>query len=63
MQNTELKLDNNGLIDIDHYVKLSREMRSAYVAEMTAALVAKIKRFFTGKLPELDTTEGPSLSH
>ena len=46
MTDQNLKLDAQGNVDIDYYLKLARAQRAEYVAQMGAAFFAKVKALF-----------------
>lgn len=46
MTDQELKLDAQGNVDIEHYLRLARAQRAEYVAQLGSAFAAKVKSLF-----------------
>ncbi|PXF30505.1 hypothetical protein WH50_14830 [Pokkaliibacter plantistimulans] len=51
-----VKLNSNGNVDTEYYVELSKQLRYEYMAELGAALKAKIKSLFRVELPKLSSS-------
>lgn len=56
MTNHEYKLDTYGNVDIDYYLKLARQQRAQYVAELGSAFAAKVKALFRVAPTKLSTS-------
>jgi len=46
MAKQDIKLDSTGRVDVQYYMRLAHEQRSEYIAEKTAAFIAKVKGLF-----------------
>ncbi|SIS53102.1 RSP_7527 family protein [Neptunomonas antarctica] len=52
---TELKLDINGNVDTDYYIKQAYQLRHEYNAALILKLTTKIKALFSFELPKIFT--------
>ncbi|WP_115720237.1 RSP_7527 family protein [Gallaecimonas mangrovi] len=63
MNNTELKLDHTGKIDVDYYVQQAKIARSEFLAQLGSSVKAKVKGFFRTEMSKLHHGHRRSHSH
>lgn len=55
MANQPLKLNDQDSVDVDYYIRIARQQRSEYIAQLAASLKGRIKSYLHMALPKLST--------